>query len=73
MLDITEIALARQALQDSEVRLSTLAAMVPEILYTAAPEGTLDYVRFAVVQLSEVVRRGGCSLLDRVFGPTRSI
>jgi chemotaxis family two-component system sensor kinase Cph1 len=49
MLDVTETVLARKALQESEVRLSTLAAMVPEILYTATPDGTPDYVskRFA--------------------------
>ena len=37
MLDVTETVLARKALQESEVRLSTLAAMVPEILYSATP------------------------------------
>jgi PAS domain S-box-containing protein len=49
MLDITETVLARKALQESELRLSTLASMVPEILYTATPDGTPDYVskRFA--------------------------
>jgi PAS domain S-box-containing protein len=49
LLDVTETVLARRALQESEVRLSTLAAMVPEILYTATPDGTPDYVsrRFA--------------------------
>ena len=49
MLDVTETVLARKALQESEVRLTTLAAMVPEILYTATPNGTPDYVsrRFA--------------------------
>jgi two-component system CheB/CheR fusion protein len=44
MLDMTETVLARKALQESETRLSTLAAMVPGILYTATPAGTLDYV-----------------------------
>ena len=41
--------LARKALQESELRLTTLAAMVPEILYTATPDGVTDYVsrRFA--------------------------
>ena len=38
MLDVTETVLARKALQESEVRLTTLAAMVPEILYTRYPE-----------------------------------
>ena len=49
MLDVTETVLARKALQESEVRLSTLAAMVPEILYSATPDGMTDYVsrRFA--------------------------
>jgi two-component system, chemotaxis family, CheB/CheR fusion protein len=49
MLDVTERVLARKALQESEVRLSTLAAMVPEILYSATPDGMTDYVskRFA--------------------------
>ncbi len=49
MLDVTETVLARKALQESEVRLTTLAAMVPEILYTAMPNGMADYVskRFA--------------------------
>ena len=38
MLDVTETVLARKALQESEVRLTTLAAMVPEILYTRYAE-----------------------------------
>jgi PAS domain S-box-containing protein len=52
MLDITEMVVARKALQESETRLSTLAAMVPEILYTATPTGTLDYVSRKFVDYS---------------------
>jgi PAS domain S-box-containing protein len=44
MLDMTEIVLAKKALQESETRLSTLVAMIPEIVYTATPVGSLDYV-----------------------------
>jgi PAS domain S-box-containing protein len=52
MLDVTERVLARKALQESEVRLSTLAAMVPEILYTATPDGMTDYVSRRFVDYS---------------------
>jgi PAS domain S-box-containing protein len=44
MLDVTETVLAREAVQESELRLSTLSAMVPEILYTVTPDGAPDYV-----------------------------
>ncbi|HEX5431223.1 MAG TPA: PAS domain-containing protein, partial [Bryobacteraceae bacterium] len=42
-LDITEAARARAAVQESELRLNTLAAMVPEILFTATAQGEIDY------------------------------
>jgi two-component system, chemotaxis family, CheB/CheR fusion protein len=75
MLDVTETVLARKALQDSEVRLATLAAMVPEILYTAAPNGTPDYVsrRFAEYSGQPVEELQGQGWLNVVHPDDRQL
>jgi two-component system, chemotaxis family, CheB/CheR fusion protein len=75
MLDITETMLARKALQESEVRLSTLAAMVPEILYSATPDGTPDYVsrRFADYSGQPVEKLQGQGWLNVVHPDDRQL
>ncbi|HET6489366.1 MAG TPA: PAS domain S-box protein [Syntrophales bacterium] len=43
-LDITELSRAQDALRESESRFREMAETVPEILFTALPNGSMDYV-----------------------------
>ena len=44
VLDVTERALSEQALRRSEQQFRTMAAVMPQVVWTAKPDGTLDYI-----------------------------
>jgi PAS domain S-box-containing protein len=43
-LNLTELKLARQALRDSDARYSAIVEAMPEILFTALPNGQSDFI-----------------------------
>ena len=61
--DITSHVLARQALFDSEQRLSFMAESMPQKLFTAAPDGSVNYMNalwteFTGLPLDQLLGRG---------------
>ena len=44
MVDITERRRAEERLRESEIRFREMAETIPEILFTAQPDGSMDYI-----------------------------
>jgi PAS domain S-box-containing protein len=56
IVDLTQRRRAEEALRESEVRLATLTAAVPAMLFSTTPEGRVDYVNDTFYEYSGLPR-----------------
>lgn len=57
--DLTERRMAEEALRDSETKFRQLADSMPQLVWTASPDGAVDYYNLRLAEYTAVPQTGG--------------